>query len=95
MNESLKKSMNPLIFVEAIKLKECLELHCNKSVDFYLSLNTAISNSLWTIAAGEPLDFNDPVVKHSVETIDKAIKNASHTHPVTILFQRLQKMFPQ
>ena len=92
MTESLKKSMNALNSVEAIKLKECLELHCNKSVDFYLSLNTAITNSL---AVREPLDFNDPVVKHSVETIDKAIKNASHTHPVTILFQRLQKMFPQ
>ena len=54
-------------------------------------------NSHWnlTIAVGVPLDFNDPVVKHSVETIDKAIKNASHMHPLTILFPRLQKMFPQ
>ena len=33
-------------------------------------------NSHWnlTIAVGEPLDFNDPVVKHSVETIDKVVK---------------------
>ena len=80
---------------EANKLRDFLESQCNKSFDLNLSMNTAIVNSLWTITVGEPLDFNDPVVKHSVETIDKAIKNASHMHPLTILFPKLQKMFPQ
>ena len=90
-----KNSMNALISEEAMKLKEFLVLNCNKSFALNLTMNTAIINSLWTIDVGEPLGFNDPVVRHSVETIDKAIKNSSHMHPIIILFPRLQTMFSQ
>ena len=89
-----KKSMDALITEEVNKLKECLETHCNTSFDLNLYMNTAVINSLWVIAVGEVLDFEDPEVRCSIETIDKAIKSASHMHPLTLLFPKLQKLFP-
>eukprot|EP00092_Neocalanus_flemingeri_P024062 GFUD01026100.1.p1 GENE.GFUD01026100.1~~GFUD01026100.1.p1 ORF type:complete len:533 (+),score=117.47 GFUD01026100.1:101-1699(+) len=90
-----RKSMDSLISDEAINLRNFLETQCDITFDLNLNMNTAIVNSLWTITVGEPLDFNDPIVKNTVAKIDKAIKNASHMNPLTILFPKLQKMFPQ
>ena len=90
-----KSEIEGKIWVEALKLRDMFVDMNGEATDLNLMMNIAVVNTLWSITVSDTIDLKDEKVKRIIQKIDKAIKVASHMHPLSMLFPFLTKAFPK